>query len=380
MKYFTSLFTLLTAFAVTAIAQAGNLDKQELEIIELKQRINQLEKNQSLDELDYLNAGEGKINEWLTLSGYIEMSFLSSEFDDGTTTTDADSMGVGIVDLDFSFDFSDNFKAFIDVTADDGGLDLYVQEAWGQYFFYDNVFSLRFGRQDVAIGLEASEAVNLYQFSNAAFYEFGYMPNYTQGIMAIYERDKFTLRAGFFDGLWSTAGNAYGLFESIEGGANGSDVDTHMAIMLSATIKFNEGGTIQATYAYEEEEDATHDDEWELFSFWITQKIGEKFEIAAELSFFEEQENTTDSEIMHALIRGTYQINDKWSVTLRYDRVEEDEVDATDDEKVDSFIISPAVKVNDHLSILFEAGWRDGDGDFDDVEEEWYALEAFITF
>lgn len=359
MKCFKKILTAgaSLAFACTAFAnnKADQLDKQ---IRELKQQIEAIESRQSLDKLDVTQAAEGKVNEWLTLSGYIEQSFLSSETDDPPfMEDDSDSMSVGIVDLDFSFDFGDGFTAFIDVTADGGDLDMYVEQAWGNYEFGESGFSLKFGRQDVGIGLEANEAVDLYQFSVAFFNELGFMPSYAQGLTATYATEKFAVRAGVYDGLW--------------GDANGGGADD-FGYQLGLNVKPIEGLEIDAAYAHEDEEDG--DEETDLFNIWLTYAIGEKFEVAAEYAFLELDE--ADVEYDHFILRGTYKINDKWSVTVRWDHLEDD-----DDLDVDTFIISPAVQINEHLLILAELGIRDGDYNASyDLEQEWIALEAFITF
>lgn len=395
MKCFKGILALVASFVLVSGVFADNkTDEIEKQVRELKAKVN------SLEDLSTTLAAEDKVNPFLTVSGYIEMSIGQAEWEEDDEGDDADTtwMDVGIVEFVFDFDFSDNLSASIHIESakdfpfrddgfsddpDDGDTDYSdslstpeIEEAWFKWNFSQvEGLSLKAGIQDSAVGLEASEAVDLYQWSNAQYYA-GYnsghnnegqgIPTYVSGLTLAYETEQFYGSIGVYDGL--------GLKET--GDPIGDGNIDEFGFILKLGAKIGENGTIQFAYGQEDEdEEDGGDNSTEFWNIWATYTIGQ-FEVAAE--YLQMEEDDTDEDMMGYILRGTWNINDKWSLTVRYDYIEQDD----DDHNADTIIISPAYKVSDNLLILAEIGMRDGEqhNGSDDLEHDWFVIEAFLTF
>ena len=370
-KHILSLITVLGLITTLSVFADNKTDQIAKQVKELEARVN------SLDDLSTTLAAEDKVNAWLTLSGYIEMSAGTISIEDDNDSDDAEAtfMNVGIVEFVFDFDFSDQLSASIHVTseADVDGPDfepfenysaslgpLFIEEAWLKWTFASvEGLSLRAGIMDYGPGLEATEAVDLYQYSTAVIT--GFLPAYAQGLQLAYETEKFSVTLSLVDSFGSTAG--IGGTPAIDG-----NID-EFGFMISGSVKIGENGTLAAAFGTEEST---------FFDIWATYVMGQ-FEVAAEYVQWETEGDGPfdEQDWMGFILRGTWSINDKWSVTVRYDWAEDDENDI----ETNQFIISPAVTVSENLLILAEFGvLTEEDAAGDEIETTIFVIEAFLTF
>jgi outer membrane murein-binding lipoprotein Lpp len=394
MKCFKGILALVASVVLATSAFADNkADQMEKEIRELKAQVSALE-GQSIDRLDALGASEDKVNPWLHLHGYIEMSAGTYTEDDGGTDEEGTWMDVGEVEFVFDFDFSDNLSARILLKSykdpeigtgpEDNGYSASIndhgpeiEEAWFKWSFSQvEGLSLKAGLQEINPGLEAAQSVNLYQFSRASLAEtppVSMIPLYSQGLTLAFENEQFMVSLSILDG-----------FDNNNFNDNSPDGNIdEFAFLLRGVYTGVENLTVSVAYGMEDADEEDSDTvSQEFFDLWATYTVGQ-FEIAgefvmAERDFF----GSVSLDQMAFILRGTFNIIDKWGVGLRYDySVGVWEYIGLADRETDGISLTGSVAVSDNLSVLLEIGTRtsefDGGGD---VDEDWVVLEAFLTF
>ena len=116
----------------------------------------------------------------LSVSGFIDMSYLSIDADGAGSTHDS---GIDQVELNFAYDFGNKLTATVDVEYQNAAEGVDIEQAFISYAISDNV-SIKAGRFLSYSGWETEEPTGLFQYSGTGYakYFYGY---YQQGVSAL---------------------------------------------------------------------------------------------------------------------------------------------------------------------------------------------------
>ena len=132
----------------------------------------------------------------LSVSGFIDMSYLSIDVDGAGSTHDS---GIDQVELNFGYDFGNKLTATVDVEYQNAAEGVDVEQAFISYAISDNL-SIKAGRFLSYSGWETEEPTGLFQYSGTGYaqYFYGY---YQQGVSALYSGDKFAVAVSVVNDL-----------------------------------------------------------------------------------------------------------------------------------------------------------------------------------
>lgn len=281
----------------------------------------------------------------LSISGFIDMSYYSTDTDGGESTHDA---GLDQVEINVGYDFGNKLTANVDIEYQnaDEGVDL--EQAFITYALSDN-FSVKAGRFLSYSGWEAEEPTGLFQYSGTGYaqYFYGY---YQQGVSGIYSGDKFEVAVSVVNDL---------------AGPQATDtehpgVETMLALMPTDEI------TIKGFYSKE--------GDVELINTWASYSK-DALTLAAEYNTAQDSA-FVGSEASGYLVMANYAFTDKVGVTLRYNDWEIEDESGAMFEEANGITISPSYVVNENLLMVFEYRMDE----INDVDVNSLAVEALITF
>ena len=296
----------------------------------------------------------------LSISGFIDMSYLAVDIDGAESTHDS---GLDQVEINVGYDFGNKLTAHVSVEYQNNDEGVDVEEAFITYAVSDE-FSVKAGRFLSYTGWETEEPTGLFQYSGAGYapYFYGY---YQQGVSGLYTGDKFAAAVSIVNDL---AGP-----QSID--SEEPAVETMLAFMPTDAI------TIKGFYSFEKL--AGTDEDTTLINLWGSYAVG-SYTFAAEYNTSENAPAYTlgddgygiDSEASGFLLMGNYAFDNGFALTVRYHDWEVENAAGTTVEEVDGFTISPSYAVNDNLLIVTEYRMDEING----VDVDSIAVEALITF
>jgi hypothetical protein len=280
----------------------------------------------------------------LSVSGFIDMSYLSIDVDGAGSTHDS---GIDQVELNFAYDFGNKLTATVDVEYQNAAEGVDVEQAFISYAISDNL-SIKAGRFLSYTGWETEEPTGLFQYSGTGYakYFYGY---YQQGVSALYSGDKFAVAVSVVNDL---------------AGPQSTDTE-HPGIETMVAFMPTENFTVKGFYSV--------DGDTKMINTWAAYSA-DALTVAAE---YNSSEDTAfaGSEADGFLLMASYAF-ESFGMTLRYHDYEVEDAAGASFEDASGITISPSFSVNDNLLMVFEYRMDE----INDVDVDYLAVEALITF
>jgi hypothetical protein len=280
----------------------------------------------------------------LSVSGFIDMSYLSIDVDGAGSTHDS---GIDQVELNFAYDFGNKLTATVDVEYQNAAEGVDVEQAFISYAISDN-FSIKAGRFLSYSGWETEEPTGLFQYSGTGYaqYFYGY---YQQGVSALYSGDKFAVAVSVVNDL---------------AGPQSTDTE-HPGIETMVAFMPTENFTVKGFYSV--------DGDTKMINTWAAYSA-DALTLAVE---YNSSEDTAfaGSEADGFLLMANYAF-DSFGLTARYHDYEVEDATGASFEDASGITISPSFSVNDNLLMVFEYRMDE----INDVDVNYLAVEALITF
>ncbi|WP_293746302.1 porin [uncultured Paraglaciecola sp.] len=280
----------------------------------------------------------------LSVSGFIDMSYLSIGVDGAGSTHDS---GIDQVELNFAYDFGNKLTATVDVEYQNAAEGVDVEQAFISYAISDN-FSIKAGRFLSYSGWETEEPTGLFQYSGTGYaqYFYGY---YQQGVSALYSGDKFAVAVSVVNDL---------------AGPQSTDTE-HPGIETMVAFMPTENFTVKGFYSV--------DGDTKMINTWAAYSA-DALTLAVE---YNSSEDTAfaGSEADGFLLMANYAF-DSFGLTARYHDYEVEDATGASFEDASGITISPSFSVNDNLLMVFEYRMDE----INDVDVNYLAVEALITF
>jgi hypothetical protein len=280
----------------------------------------------------------------LSVSGFIDMSYLSIDVDGAGSTHDS---GIDQVELNFGYDFGNKLTATVDVEYQNAAEGVDVEQAFISYAISDNL-SIKAGRFLSYSGWETEEPTGLFQYSGTGYaqYFYGY---YQQGVSALYSGDKFAVAVSVVNDL---------------AGPQSTDTE-HPGIETMVAFMPTENFTVKGFYSV--------DGDTKMINTWAAYSA-DALTLAAE---YNSSEDTAfaGSEADGFLLMANYAF-ESFGMTVRYHDYEVEDAVGASFEDASGITFSPSFSVNDNLLMVFEYRMDE----INDVDVNYLAVEALITF
>ncbi|MDB4281428.1 porin [Paraglaciecola sp.] len=280
----------------------------------------------------------------LSVSGFIDMSYLSIDVDGAGSTHDS---GIDQVELNFGYDFGNKLTATVDVEYQNAAEGVDVEQAFISYAISDNL-SIKAGRFLSYSGWETEEPTGLFQYSGTGYaqYFYGY---YQQGVSALYSGDKFAVAVSVVNDL---------------AGPQSTDTE-HPGIETMVAFMPTENFTVKGFYSV--------DGDTKMINTWAAYSA-DALTLAAE---YNSSEDTAfaGSEADGFLLMANYAF-ESFGMTVRYHDYEVEDAAGASFEDASGITFSPSFSVNDNLLMVFEYRMDE----INDVDVNYLAVEALITF
>lgn len=298
----------------------------------------------------------------LSVTGFIDMSTLRTEPDDGDNSTES---GLDQFEIDLLFDFGSGLSAQVDLEyQDDGdGEEFDVEQAFVTYGVNDTL-SVKAGRFLSYSGWETEDPTGLYQYSGTGYAKYFY-GGYQQGLSTYYKGPGFDVVLSVVNDLGDLEGE------------NRDSEDPGIELMLAANPV--EAWTVKGFYMTDNL-DGT-DEDTDLINVWTSYTVAD-WTFAAEYNHSENAPAAVDiggigAEVDGGLLMVNYAW-DKFGLTFRYHEWEVETDSGTTVEDMSGLTLAPNYQFSENLLIVFE--YRRDDDDISDENTDYYALEALITF
>jgi hypothetical protein len=281
----------------------------------------------------------------LSVSGFIDMSYLSVDPDNAESTHDS---GIDQVEINVGYDFGNKLTAHVSVEYQNEDVGVDIEEAFITYAVSDE-FSVKAGRFLSYTGWETEEPTGLFQYSGTGYAPlfYGY---YQQGVSGLYTGDGYALAVSVVNDL---AGP-----QSTDSEHPG--IETMVALMPTDEI------TIKGFYS--------KDGDVELINTWASYSK-DALTLAVEYNTAEDSAYV-GSDASGYLLMANYAINDKVGLTVRYHDYEVEDASGATTEDASGITISPSYVVNDNLLMVFEYRMDE----INNVDVDSIAIEALLTF
>lgn len=309
------------------------------------------------------------------------MSYVHADGDGGSNVSSEseNSFQVDQVEISWLLNF-EPVIAQIDLQYEgDTGSDTIVEQAFVTYQL-DNGGAVTAGRYASMLGFEAFEPTGLYQYSTAYAssvvwdgWEFGYLPQYAQGVKYTQEGD-----ATFF-GI-SIQDQAFG----VDAGRLGGDDESSYAVEVAGSIYFDNGLSYFLGGAYE---DSSEGDAY-VINTYATFETG-AWIFAVELNYVDKDEDSDAFgesgyalEGFSGLIMANFAYSDQASVTGRVSFADNDWTNYEDEFTV-KYTAAHSYAFTDNLLLVLELSFIDyeyGSSRADDESELSAAAELLFTF
>ncbi len=299
-----------------------------------------------------LSYADIELGKGLTVSGFVDMSFVHQETDDNGSTK---VFAVDQVETSFMYAGSSGVSAQVDIeygeSGDDNGSDeTFIEQAFITKQVTDD-FSIKAGRFLSYSGWETEEPTGLFQYSGTGyapiFYGF-----YQQGVSAYYD-------AGMVDLAISVVNDVF---------ANPVENDTtQLGTEMMVAITPIENLTAKLFYMTEGEKDAVN--------AWVSYGIN-GFTLAAEYNTAEDTA-FAGSDASGYLLMGNYTVG-KFGITARYHQYDVEDAAGATVTDMTGLSIAPSYSIGDNLLLVAE--FRMDTDDVSDEDTDTIALEALFTF
>lgn len=294
-------------------------------------------------------ADDMKLPENLSISGFIDMSYYSTDVDGGGSVHES---GIDQIELNIGYDFGNKLTASVDIEYQDQGDDLEenqevdIEQAFISYAVSDD-FSIKAGRFLSYSGWETEEPTGLFQYSGTGYGSYFY-GGYQQGVSALYSGDGYALAVSVVNDL----------------GGEGTDTE-HPGIETMIALMPTDEITIKGFYS--------KDGDVELINTWASYSK-DALTLAVEYNTAEDSV-FAGSDASGYLLMANYGFDD-FALTVRYHDWDIEDASGANYEDASGFTISPSFAVNDNLLMVFEYRMEE----INDIDIDTLAVEALITF
>lgn len=303
-----------------------------------------------------------KINDTLTLNGFMDMSYTSVSND---KAADVDTMQIDQFEVDFLFDLTQGLTGRADIEGGndtragiDGGA-VSLEQAYLNYGFGNGV-NVTAGRFLSYSGWETEEPTGLYQKSGAlggAFYG-----AYQNGVSLGYGGKKFGLAASIVDEVWGDG----------DGSANDLGYELKVEIMPTEAITakliyMSEDITPVGLASYTQS----------VLNFWVSYAI-KKLTLAAEYNDGSDFGGKSEDRSGY-LLMANYRFTERVDATLRYHAWEHENALGATTIDTNAITISPSVEILESWTLIFEARF-DTDDTVAAADSSTFAVESLWTF
>jgi hypothetical protein len=313
-----------------------------------------------------------EINENLSINGFIDGSFSSTDTRIGGASSDTTDIGLDEIELNFLFSAGgvsgELHLDSNDAARDNDNEDLDIEQAHLSYGF-EGGLSLTAGIFGSALGFEREDPGGLYTFSRAysedGGFNLGDVDSYQQeGLRLSYASDQFSVSLTAFNGL-----NA---FEETAGNPGSEDdLDWELAIAFTGIENLALGGGVQTNNETNLVTIPAGPADTTIINIHGAYTMGKAL-IGAEWSNID-ADNTTAPDRDAYQIVVDYDVSDVLGFAVRY--AEEDSVTAG--ENIDSVTIAPNYAISDNLGAILEySNINHGD----ESDEDYLAVELTFTF
>lgn len=298
---------------------------------------------------------EIELGEGLSVSGFVDMSYVYSDVDDAESTDKV--FGIDQFEMDFMYTGSDGVSAQVDIEYGESGTgngedETFVEQAFITKQFNDQ-FSVKAGRFLSYSGWETEEPTGLFQYSGAGYAQYFY-GGYQQGVSAYYD-------GGMVDFMASVVNSA---FDPVE-----RDTTT-LGTEVGLAIQPVEGLTAKLFYIQDDGDD--------LINFWTSYQVsGFTFAFEYNVADYELPEVPTEDDLKEGdgyLLMANY-ASGAYGITLRYHDYSL-ENDFGGEFESSGITVSPSYKVGDNLLLVAEYRMDE----IADTDVNTFALEALFTF
>ena len=317
------------------------------------------------------SASAVKVNNNLSINGFIDGSYQMTDLNLGTTTNPGNSavlnsggsakdqaLGVDEVELNFITNVG-NVDGVINIDSHDGLDDVEVEQAHITYSL-DNGVSFTLGKYGSALGFEREDPTSLYTFSRA--YQAGSGFNLgnidaandlhvVEGLTVAYSSDVFSIGASFENALSTDA------------------EDDELNLELSFSYTGINNVTIGGGYFFDNQSDS--EDETDILNLHASTSFGKLF-LAAEYTELSRGNNVGDgSDLDGYLVLADYDYNDKLGVAVR---VSSNEINAGSD--YSKVTLAPNYAITESLGAIVEYSDVESAG----TDSNEFAIELLYTF
>ncbi len=306
--------------------------------------------------------GQIEITDNLSLSGFIDMSTVHSDTDDGDST----SYNLDQVELNFLFAYDQiTGQADLNYTGDNETEDVDLEQAFLTYDLGEGS-SITAGKFLSYHGWETFEPTGLYQYSFA--YElFATIPGHHNGISYDYAGDWGNFGIALLDTVFGADGSLGTGGDDPENLFQGDDYEYGVETKLVLTPA--DGLTLYFGYAFDSGDDGFED--VELFNFWTSYEWDINT-VAFEYNIWDDGAYDVDQ----WLLMYSAAFTDTGTFTARVSNESGDEIGGTGEMELDKYTVAWIEAVTDNLALVFEYSKVDStEGDSDTI-----AVEALFTF
>ncbi len=290
-----------------------------------------------------------KLGRGLSVTGFIDMSFVYTDPDGSDTTTKV--FGVDQVEADFMYKGANGVSAQVDIEYGEGeagdpdNTTTFVEQAFISKAVNDQL-SIKAGRFLSYSGWETEEPTGLYQYSGTGYGGYFY-GGYQQGVSAYYDTETVDLMVSVVNDLADDT----------------EDDTTQLGAEFGVAVEPVDGLTAKLFYMTEADND--------IVNFWTSYEI-DALTLAVEVN---SADYADDSEGTGFLLMANYAMND-FGVTVRYHDFEIEDADGNTLDENDAITIAPSYAVSDNLLIVAEYRMDS----FGDSDVDSFALEALYTY
>jgi hypothetical protein len=293
-------------------------------------------------------ALSAEITNKLSISGFIDMSTVTTKVDGGETIS---SSALDQFELTFGYDFGDGLTFTVDVENQNSTSEL--EQAFMTYSLTDSV-SIKAGRFLSYSGWETEEPTGLFQYSGTGYAPFFY--GYYQEGVSLYAAGETV------DFAISVVNDIFALGDDI------SSPGIEMAVAYHPSDAF----TAKAFYMTDE---AVTGEDITMINAWAAYSMGD-LTLAAEINASENTVAGLNEEADGYLLMANYAIGD-YGVTFRYHEYEVEDANGVTTNDGSAFTLAASYAVTENLLLVTE--YRMDEDDFAS-DSDTFALEALITF
>jgi len=318
------------------------------------------------------SASAVKINNNLSINGFIDGSWTSTDTNTAGETNDDTDLDIDEVELNFIFN-AGNVSGEIHIDDNDDSNDLgNIEQAHFSYSF-SNGLGLQVGRVGSALGLEREDPAGLYTYSRAyddgtSAFNLGNVDAVVfEGVRLSYGTDSLSASVAAFNGVGvaeeNTADVANGVVRDTD------DLDYEVAVTFTGIDNLSLTAGVVAVNASEVDVAAGNDADSEIFNIHAAYTL-DKLMLAAEYTNVDVDGAADD--LSAYLLLADYDFNDKFGIAVRYS-----EWETGANAESDRVTIAPNYAITESLGAILEYSSSE---DANNNEDDTLALELTFTF